>query len=138
MTHPVVLAAAVKLCTENAGAGYDTESAQIKHKHKLVDYRHTRHLLGAHSSHHDVVQQTYEVRNAVLNHNGQHNSKDHKIKCLIAQILFLKIFHVSLPFYSAADLLFLPVSFMQHLRCLFYAAQLRFFHIGLHKLQKAL
>ena len=57
------------LCCKDPGAGYAAEQAQIIHENQLID---------------DVIEQTHEVGNAVLYHDGYSDGKNHFIECFIA------------------------------------------------------
>ena len=79
--YSLVILAAVKLCTKNPGTGYCPENCQIIYQQKLVHNRNAGHLLRSDTPHHNIVQKTHKVRDAVLNHDRHNHPKNHRIEC---------------------------------------------------------
>ena len=88
--HPFRVPFAKVLGTENARTGMATEDAQVEHKDKLVANGNAAHLFRADGAHHKVVQQVYELSDAVLHHNGQRYRQNHFVEGFISYIFFKK------------------------------------------------
>ena len=71
MAQSFVIAAAVKLCAENDGAGNTAKDGQVENEDKLVGDGHAGHLQRAHLTDHDIIQQVHQLRDAVLDHHRQ-------------------------------------------------------------------
>ena len=81
-----MIAAAEKLCAENARAGDGTKNGKVEDKNQLIDDGDTGHLLRADPADHDIIQQTDKIGDAVLNHDGDGNGKDHFIEGGAAEV----------------------------------------------------
>lgn len=86
LPHAVPVALAVILRAENARAGHRAENGKVEHENELIDNGNAGHLLRADAADHDVVQQADEVRDAVLDHDGDRNGKRHFIEHRIADV----------------------------------------------------
>ena len=68
---------------KNTCAGYSSEQAEIVDKEKLVYNGYARHLLCANLADHDIVQKTYKVADAVLNHDRNGDGEHHFVKAFV-------------------------------------------------------
>ena len=68
------------LRSEYPDAGNRAEQAERVHKHELIDYRDSGHLLGPELSDHDIVQKAHEIRDAVLYHHRDCDPEYHCVK----------------------------------------------------------
>ena len=80
------------LCCENPGSGYTTENTQIVYKNQLIHNRSAGHRFCTDSSDHNIIQQTYKICDAILDHNWNCNRKNHQIKLFISDELSKKTF----------------------------------------------
>ena len=80
--HSFVVPAPIILGAKNTGTGDGTEDCQIKHQQKLIYDGDTGHLLRTDAPHHNIVQKTHKVGNAVLNHNRYRHRQHFFVKFL--------------------------------------------------------
>ena len=85
MLDALVVLAAEKLGAKNPHPGDCPEDGQVEYHQKLVHDGDAGHLLRADPPHHDIVQQTYEIRDAVLNHDGHRHSQHFRVECFVSE-----------------------------------------------------
>ena len=81
---PFRVSLAEVLRRKDPGSGKASEDAEVVHEQKLVDNRHTGHLLRSQTPDHDVVQQIHEIGESVLDHNGESDHEYGLEQCLVA------------------------------------------------------
>ena len=75
-----VIPLAVKLRAEQTRRGRTADRREVEDQQKLVCDGDARHLVRADLPDHNVVQKTDEIRDPVLEHDRQHDSKHHFVE----------------------------------------------------------
>ena len=83
LAHTFIILLSEILRRKNTRTGYSTENTQIINKNQLIHDRSPRHLLRPDPPDHNIIQQTYEIRNPILDHDRHSHSQNHHIKLLI-------------------------------------------------------
>ena len=75
-----------KLRTEDASSGNRPKDRKIEYEQQRVCNGDACHLYCPHPAHHDVIQHTDKVCDAVLDHDGQRDGQRHFIKLFVSDI----------------------------------------------------
>ncbi len=98
IAHSLMIALSVILRPKNPGSGNRSENTEVKHHHKLIGYRNSRHLVRSGLSYHNIVEQADEIGNPGLDNNWNHYDKQQPVKLSIPNKCLFKIFHSYNPF----------------------------------------
>ena len=86
MTHTGIVVGTMELSGKNTCTGAGSENAKVKDKNQAVDNGDTAHGNGAHLTDHDVIQQGYEIGDAVLDDHGDSHHKKAAVKSSVTYI----------------------------------------------------
>ena len=78
------------LCRKNTRSGHPSENTQIIDKNQLIHNGSPRHLLRADPPDHNIIQQTHEIRDSILDHDRNSHSQNHHIKLPVTDKLLTK------------------------------------------------
>lgn len=83
MLDALVVPAAEELGAKDSHPGKRPEDGQVEYHQQLVHDGDAGHLLRADPPHYDIVQQAYEIRDAVLDHDGHRHRQYHAVECSV-------------------------------------------------------
>ena len=81
-----MIALTEELRSKDTCSGQSSEDTEEIYKHYLVDYRNGRISFSTQSSDHQVIQERYEVRNAVLDHDRQSHTYKHAVELAVTYV----------------------------------------------------
>ena len=84
VTYTLIIARASVLRRKNTCAGQTAENTEIKDEQKLIDDRYSGHFQCAYATNHNVIKQTDNIGDCILNDDGQRNRYYPMIKRAIA------------------------------------------------------
>ena len=90
IAYAVLILLAVILRGEYADAAESPEDREGENKQDLIHDGNAGHLLGAEAPHHDVIEHADQIRDEVLQHDGQGDGERGFIKRLVADEFFQK------------------------------------------------
>ena len=83
-----MVALAEKLRSEYARTCNCTEYGDIEYEYELVDDGNAAHRLSAHTAHHDVIYETYEIGDEILQYHGYYHAENYPVERLVANEFF--------------------------------------------------
>ena len=90
LSHTLIILLSKVLCSKNTRSGYPSENTQIIDKNQLIHNGSPRHLLRTNPPDHNIIQQTHEIRDSILNHDRNSHSQNHHIKLPVTDKLLTK------------------------------------------------
>ena len=86
VTHAFRIIFPVKLCSKDAYAGEAAEDAQVENEHELVEDGDAGHGICAETADHDIVEHVHEIRDALLDHDGNCDRQNFPVEIPVAEI----------------------------------------------------
>ena len=90
LPHTLMILLPKVLCRKNTRSGHPSENTQIIDKNQLIHNGSPRHLLRTDPPDHNIIQQTHEIRDSILDHDRNSHSQNHHIKLPVTDKLLTK------------------------------------------------